>query len=496
MDKLPFPHALKVAANSTTSASAPATTAAATSISSQDRASSQQKHSADAHELFNDPFTGAPSMPTDVNRLFFLLSCEYRPSCLSIPASLFLLFFCAPPWREHRREFKKQTPRGQREFQLDCPNNQKLATYLRLYTEWLFSGRAPSSLAKLHRHTDGSTSVSFSPSVRACIYILRLYCQRGYPLGRACNQITSIFTEEASFEVGEESWQNVVIASEPPEHPRSVWPNAFPTPALPESSLPPLHTRPSTVVQTEPFRGVTSLQPSALNDVPEGWTLWTPVTVASLQFIARQTIYQTQRLQSHKYGSTEAAAPSHEYDLFREGQARKPDRRKIRFFSPDVIAGAEEDSEDELMSDEVDVVPNPRMQLVQRLTKARQIEAPRLGRFRKSSTPASTKASTRPTRLRLIAPRRPSSPEQAAAFEESMQSPAYNDDSTEANIHRAGDPSAPNASLEMNQARYFLVMAVVELRKEKLRDAGQDTEGVGSPALAGEDVLLNPLDWE
>lgn len=496
MDKLPFPHALRVAANSTTSASAPAPTTAATPISSQDGASSRQKHSADARGLFNDPFTGVPSTPSDVNRLFFILSCEYRPSCLSIPASLFLLFFCAPPWSEHRREFKKQITRGQREFQLDCSKNQKLATYLRLYTEWLFSGGAPSSLAKLHRHADGSTSVSFSPRVRACIYILRLYCQRGYPLGRACNQITSIFTEEASFEVSEESWQNVVIVSEPVEVPSNVWPNAFPTPALPESSLPPLPTGPSTFVQTEPFRGIASLQPSELSDVPQGWTLWTPVIVPPLQLIARRTIYKIQSLQSLQYGSTKAAAPSQEYDLYREGQARQPDRRKIRFFSPDVIAGAEEESEDELMSDEVDVVPDPRMQLIQRLTKARQIDAPRPGRSRKSSTPAPTKASTRPTRLRLIAPRRPSTPEQAVAFEESMHSSTYNDDSTEANVHRDGNRPAPTASLGMNQARYFLVMAVDELRKEKLRDAGQGTEGVGLPEMAGEDVLFNPLDWE
>lgn len=496
MDKLPFPHALRVAANSTTSASASSSTTPATSISSQDSGSSQQKHSADAYGLFNDPFTGVPSTRPDVNQLFLILSCEYRPACLSIPASLFFLYFCAPPWKEHRREFKKQIPRGQREFQLSCPNNQKLAAYLRLYTEWLFSGGTPSSLAKLHRHADGSTSVSFSPRVRACIYILRLYRQRGYTLNRACNQITSIFNEQASFEVSEESWQSVVIATEPPEIPSNVWPNAYPTPALPESSLPPLPTGPSTVVQAEPFRGIASLQPSELNDIPEGWTLWTPVTVPQLQLIARHTIYDNKRLQTREYGSSQAAAPSHEYDLYREGQARQPDRRKIRFFSPDVIAGAEEESEDELMSDEVDVVPNPRMQLVQRLTKARQIEAPKTGRSRKSSTPAPTKASTRPTRLRLIAPCRPSTPEQAAAFEESMQSPNYDDQISEAHAHRAGNSSAPNASLEMNQAKYFLVMAEVQLRKEKLRDAGQGTGGVGSPEMAGEDVLFNPLDWE
>ena len=494
MDKLPFPHALEVAANSTTSASAPSSATTANFNSSQDSRSSHQKHSDNAHVLFNDPFTGVPSTPTDVNRLFFLLSCEYRPSCLSIPASLFLLYFCAPPWKEHRREFKKQIPQGQRAFQLNCPGNQKLATYLRLYTEWLFSGGAPSSLAKLHRHADGSTSVSFSPSVRACIYILRLYCQRGYPLGRACNQIISIFTEEATFEVSEESWRNVVIATEPAEVPCNVWANAFPTPALPESSLPPLSTGPDTIIQTEPFRGVASLLPSALSDVPEGWTLWTPVTVPALQLIARRRIYKTQHEQDLEYVTTAAAALSHELDLYREGQAREPDRRKIRFFSPDVIAGAEEESDDESLPEQVDVTSNPRLELIQRLTKARQVEAPRTCRSRKSSTPAPTKAPTKPTRLRLIAPRRPSTPEQAAAFEEAMQSPTYNDGSVRANVNLAGNPPVPNASLEMNRARYFLVMAGVELSKERLRDAGQDTEGVGSPAMAGEDVLFNPLD--
>lgn len=243
-------------------------------------------------------------------------------------------------------------PQGQRQFLLSCAEHLKLATYARLYAEWLFSGGAPTSLAKLHRHADDSTGVSFSRKVRACIYILRLYQQRGYPFVRACNQIASIFAEEeCSIEVSQESWQNVVLRSEHVEATSNIWEHAYPTPALPESSLPPSPEGPSTVVQTEPFRGVVSLLPSEPNNVPESWTLWTPVTMPETQQAARRKIYRDQCLQNLESVNTKAANPIHERHIYHAtiAEHKKNAAKKIRFFSPspspnpDAITGAEEE---------------------------------------------------------------------------------------------------------------------------------------------------------
>ncbi|KAI4748261.1 hypothetical protein E4T50_01439 [Aureobasidium sp. EXF-12298] len=352
MDKLLSSRASRTAAGFTASTSASSSSTSSNSFSSLDNRSSQPKQSIETPEFFNDPFTGVPSTPPDVVRLFLLLSCEYRPCCLSIPASLFFLYFTADPWKQHRRQFKKQMPQGQRQFLLSCAGHLRLATYARLYAEWLFSGGAPTSLAKLHRHADGSTGVSFSRKVRACIYILRLYQQRGYPFVRACNQIASIFAEEeCSIEVSQESWQTVVLRSEHVEVPSNIWEHAYPTPALPESSLPSIPEGPTTVVQTEPFRGLASLLPSEPNDVPKGWTLWTPVTMPETQRTARRKIYEDQRLQNLESVHTIVANPIHERHVYHATIAEHKINaaKKIRFFSPspspdpDAISGAEEE---------------------------------------------------------------------------------------------------------------------------------------------------------
>jgi hypothetical protein len=496
MDKLLSSQTSRVAASSSSSASASSSTTAATSFSSLDSRSSQRKQSVEIPELFNDPFTGVPSTPPDVAQLLLLLSCEYRPCCLSIPASLFFLYFCAPPWKEHRRQFKKAIPQGQRRFLLNCAESKKLTTYQRLYTEWLFSGCAPTSLARLHRHDDGSTGVSFSPRVRACIYIIRLYQQRGYPFGRACDQVASIFDDgEFSIDVNEESWQNVVLRTEPAEVPSLVWINAYPTPALPESSLPPSPKGPTTVVQTEPFRGVASLQPSQPSDVPDGWTLWTPVTSPELQQSARRRVYKNQHLQSLKSVSSLVANPSHQRHIYNAVIAEHKEKagKKIDFFTPDAIAGAEEDVELGTMSDEIDIAHNPRIQFVKKVSQARQTNTPVTGRPRKSSTPAPGKPPIKPIRLRLIAPRRPSTPEQVAAFEETLQSATHNDKLTQHDVQMAESPPATNLSSE---ARYLIVMAEIEKKKEEYRNAGLDPDVIGSPHMAGESSLFNLLDWE
>jgi hypothetical protein len=374
-------------------------------------------------------------------------------------------------------------------------------TYTRLFTEWLFSSCAPSSLAKLHCHADGSASISFSHKVRACIYLLRLYTQRSIRLDRACEEIDKICAQDAGFEVSKVSWHNVVMRTERVEMPTRVWENAYPTPALPESSLPPLPKAPSTVVHTEHFRGVASLLPSLPDDLPEGWTHWTPITVPELQVKARRKIYEAQHLQSLESVDSMIAAPEHELNIVDQVRSDHDilKRKKITFFSTDTVAGAEEECD--AGANEADVAQNPRIQLVRRLTQACQIIPPEPARSRKSATPASTKSSANrpPVRLRLIAPRRPSTPEQAAAFEETMESD--DEEEEEEGIAQCNDPqikssSERSASSEMNQAKYLIVMAETLIKKEELEDAGMDTEGVGRSDMAGENALFNPLDWE
>jgi hypothetical protein len=477
---------LSIAAGAIASATAAATT---TSFTSSHNGPSQPNQSVNTRELFNDPFTGVPSNPLDVDRLFLICHSDARPMPHSIPASLFFIYHYATPWKEHRSSFRQRSPQGPRQFRLNCPPNQVASTYTRLFTEWLFSGCAPSSLAKLHRHADGSSSVSFSPKVRACIYVLRLYSQRGFPLKRACDQIASIFAQDASFEISNESWNNDVLRTEPVEIPAKVWKYAYPTPALPEGALPPLPTGPTTVIQTQHFRGVASLLPPLPGDVPEGWTHWTPITIPEFQVTARRRAYEIQHWQSLDPVDSIFAAPKDELNLYREIHFAPPDRRKIDFFSPDTICGAEEEFEE--VPDEAAIAQNPRIQFVRKITQARQLEPPELGRPRKSATPAPTKAAPKQTRLRLIAPHRPSTPEQAAAFEEAMESPVHHNE-------EFTDTSLPdrNSSSEMNQARYMIVEAESLIKKEELEDAGMDTEGFGRGDTAAERLLFNPLDWE
>ncbi|KAG9688353.1 hypothetical protein KCU95_g9840, partial [Aureobasidium melanogenum] len=501
-----------VAASSSTSfsASSPATTAATSSRLVDTLGPSQHEQPVLAPETFSDPFTGVPSAPFDVSRLFMLCQCETRPCPLSIPGSLFFLYVYAPLWKEESRKYKKQIPQGARRFVLDCESNRKLATYTRLYTEWLFSGGAPPSLAKLHRNADGSTSVSFSAKVRACIYVLRLYSQRRYPLYRACNQIASIFGQETSFQVSQESWQNVVIRTEPPEIPSDVWTHAYPTPAIPRPSSPVDQRDSTTLVQTQHFRGAASIQSSEPDDVPNGWTLWTPVTEPTLQRFARHRAYSYQSKRGCEIVHSSVAMPMHEIGIYRAANARQMSGQSTRSSSPDVLAGAEEEYEVEARSNATDPAQDPRHQLIKRLSQTPQIgttspedlAATRCGnaRSRQPSTPAPTKVITRPTRIRLIAPQRPSTPEQIAAFEEAMEthSPTntYNDVFSEPQMQGTGDSPESSSSSSSSEASYQLSMTKMSMAKDRLRDAGLGIDGIGMKDLAEERVLFNPKDWE
>ncbi|KAG9966885.1 hypothetical protein KCU61_g523, partial [Aureobasidium melanogenum] len=512
MDLLPFSEPSSgVATSSTTSASASSPATTATSLRLIDTIGPPQ-HMIPVAALgtFNDPFTGVPSTPSDVSRLFMLCQCEARPCPLSIPGSLFFLFVYAPLWKEQSRKFKKQIPQGARNFMLDCESNRRIATYTRLYTEWLFSGGAPPSLAKLHRNADGSTSVSFSEKVRACIYVLRLYSQRGYPLYHACNQIASIFGQETSFHVSQESWQNVVTCTEPTEIPSDVWTCAYPTPAIPRPPSPTEPRNPAPSFQNQPFRGVVSLQSSEPSDVPDGWTLWTPVTVSALQRLARQKAYAYQDMQSFEYVNSAAAMPMHEIGIYRAVNARPMGGQNARSSSPDVLAGAEEEFEAGVWSNVTGSVQDSRHQLIKRLSQTPQGTTPApddLAALKRgnalscqSTAPAPTKTSTRPTRLRLIAPHRPSTPEQIAAFEEAMEthSPtyAYNDEFSEPQMQESEDSPESSSSSSSSEASYQLSMTKMSMAKDVLRDAGFDVGGIGMPDLAEDRVLFRGKDWE
>ncbi|CAD0086055.1 unnamed protein product [Aureobasidium mustum] len=517
MNRLQFSeHSSGVAASSSASASTSFPATAVTSIPSLDDTteSSQHEQPVDALEIFNDPFTGVPSTPCDVSRLFMLCQCEARPCPLSIPASLFFLYVYAPPWQEESRKFRKEIPRGARSFMLDCKDKQKLATYTRLYTEWLFSGGAPPSLAKLHRNADGSTSVSFSDKVRACIYVLRLYRQRGYPLVRSCKQIAAIFGQETSFLVNQESWHNVVIRTEPPEIPENVWDYAYPTLAIPRPPSPKEPRDPTTSVQNQHFRGLASLQSSEPSDIPNGWTLWTPVTVPNLQRVARQKAYLYQCSQNREYVHSVAAMPMRETGFYRAVYNGQRGGESTRLPSPDVLAGAENEVEAGASFNATGPAQDPRHQLIKRLSQTPHNTTPALddlaatkrgvGRPRQSTAPAPTKATAKPTRIRLIAPRRPSTPEQAAAFEEYMEnhSPTYtydgedNDEVFEQQMQESEDFPESSSSWSSGEASYQLSMTKMSMAKHELMTAGIDTDGIGMSDLAEERVLFNPKDWE
>ncbi|KAI4720573.1 hypothetical protein E4T48_03200 [Aureobasidium sp. EXF-10727] len=504
-----------VAASFSTSASAPSTQTAATSFSSSidttdssQNTSSQNTQPVDNPELFNDPFTGVPSSPPDAARLFFLCHCDPRACSYSIPGSLFFLYCYASPWQDDSRRIRKQFPRGTRKFALDCEPNQIISTYTRLFTEWLFSGSAPSSLAKLHRQADGSTSVSFSGKVRACVYILRLYQHRKFSMGRSANQIATVFSQQTTPEVSEESWRNVVMSTEAPEILGKVWRYTYPTPALSRSSLPPSPRRPSTVVQTEPFRGVASLLPDKPEDVPDGWTLWTPTTVPAHQRLARDRAYEMQRLQTLEYDSSKTAMPLHELDAYRMRQASS---QSTNSSSPDVLAGAEEEEYyARALSAATALTESSRNQLIQRLPQPPQYNTPApedaaapkrsIGRPRKSTTTAPNKAPARPTRIRLIAPPRPTTPQQAAAFEEAMgdHSPphAYSAEFPDVQMHEIENPSEQKDSKEFNETKYEIALMDIAMAIRKRRALGMDTRGIGVPGLAEEGVLFNHADWE
>jgi hypothetical protein len=211
-------------------------------------------------------------------------------------------------------------------------------------------------------------------------------------------------------------------------------------------------------------------------------------------------------MQSFGYVNSAAAMPMHEIGIYRAVNARQMGGQNARFSSPDVLAGAEEEFE----AGAFIVAQDPRHQLIKRLSQTPQgntpapedLAAPKRGnaRSRQSTAPAPTKTTTRPTRLRLVAPHRPSTPEQIAAFEEAMEthSPtyAYNDEFSEPQMQESEDSPESSSSSSSSEASYQLSMTKMSMAKDVLRDAGNDIDGIGMPDLAEERVLFNPKDWE
>ena len=75
-----------------------------------------------------------------------------------------------------------------------------------------------------------------------------------------------------------------------------------------------------------------------------------------------------------------------------------------------------------------------------------------------------------------------------------MQSPTHSDEETESHVQQVESPP-PITGLD-SEARYLIVMAEIEKKKEEYREAGMDPSVIGSMHLAGEGSLFNPLDWE
>ncbi|THX33584.1 hypothetical protein D6D12_01504 [Aureobasidium pullulans] len=469
--------------------------------------------------IFNDPFTGIPSAPSDTVRLYMLCRLDPRYTCSSIPGSLLFLFMFAPPWKEDSRPFKAQMPPGLRPFRLRCEYecqpgpkpycHHQNSTYVRLYTEWLFSGGAPASLAKLHRGTNGSTTVSFSAKVRAALYYLRAYWFRQYTLELTMPIISDIFDPTKNVEdPDEEAWCNRIIRTEPSEMPAMVWSHAYPLPKSPTASSLPIGSQPrvsassNAIVQTQPFRGFASLQPTEPNDVPPGWFIWTPPVVPRLPPIARRTAFEYKRLKDLKYVDSVVAAPSHEMHLYWAA-------RGIRLPSPDATLGAEEEDFEasDAGTDDNHPTQSLRKQLMHRLTQARPTHVAAdtdtlkraRGRPRKSATPAPTLPVAKPTRIRLIAPRRPSTPEQTALFEEAMndQSPphAHNDGFDKANMQYSRVTEQANSHFS-HDLQWQMFDLAARRKIDDLSEAYKNVEGVGVLASAYESCLYNPEDFK
>lgn len=202
--------------------------------------------------------------------------------------------------------------------------------------------------------------------------------------------------------------------------------------------------------------------------------------------------------------------PMHEIGLYRAARSKQISGQATRFSSPDVLAGAEEEVETGAWYNATGLAQDSRHQLIKRLSQTPQNSTPASddlaaanrgnARSRQSTTPAPIKATTRPTRIRLIAPHRPSTPEQVAAFEEAMEahSPtyAYNDEFLEPQMQENENSPESGSSPSSSEAGYQLSMTKLSMAKYELSAAGIDTDGIGMPDLAEERVLFNRKDWE
>lgn len=460
--------------------------------------------------LFNDSFTGEPSEPIDPVTLLMICFAEPRLCVYTIPGTLFLLYAGLPAYRNDIRELRKQIPSGIQPFKLDCAN--RVQTYARLYMQWLLTGGAPSSLAKLHRNSDGSTGVSFSPQVRAAIYQIRLRQVRGGNLKKTWEDIASIFRYTGPINLPEEAFANVVLRSEPVEIPSRLWYLAFPVPVGSGQFVPPAPKAfstpgtPSTVVQNQPFRGVASLLPAPPSDMPPGWYLWTPITDPAIQHMGRQRARAINGFRNQQSVSSFAAAPQFEWPLFFSLQHKPPAQNHHRANSPDAVAGAEEEPTlTKKARGNTTTSQAPRIRLIAPsqprqttpaptgITAAGIAKRPR-GRPRNPAPIPSTPR--RPARR--VPPLEPSTPEQAFAFEEFMDvSPPdtfvdafIEADGTHINMTRYA------SKVLGSDVRYQLITSITENIKKKQAMMGESEKAIGAVELAWETTLYNPLDWE
>lgn len=236
----------------------------------------------------------------------------------SIPGTLYLLHFILPEYRDLIKPMTELIPRGNPKF--DFSVESKSGFYQRLYTQWLFSGGAPATLAKLHKNADGSTTVSFSERVRAAIYIVRFSTTSGRGLSWACQQALQCFNEHINNpHVSDDNWQSTVLDTERAErHPSLDSNTLLELPArsafvIPTTQHPSTTARPDVIVRNTPFRGTAS---TANRDISDGWASWTPVVHPDDKRLAGVRLQRVQARKARDILDPVAAAPRHEYNKY------------------------------------------------------------------------------------------------------------------------------------------------------------------------------------
>jgi hypothetical protein len=352
-------------------------------------------------------------------------------------------------------------------------------------------------------------------------------------MNRSFQRIHQVITSSDPIVLDEDKWERVVMATEPIETPHRA--DAYPTTLRPDSSLaatPILSQTPTTIIQTEPFRGHLSLAPTAPQHVPADYFIWTPITNSNLQRFARNQAKTRQRLQRQNFVDGSVAGPNHDLYL---GARYEPSK------SHDPCAVLE--TRRHLLAEAAMPSHKPGTQMPGHLAAYRRVArltAPRTrarsrarlghgrprgmnpnpvrnrprsstlalargsrGRTRMSSplptTPTATTTNQTPERLSHIPPPEPSTPEQAFAFDEAMDDYSSDEACAKelAKVEERYRHTAHAADSLQNAAfKYEYIQVMMEAEQRKCDRLRGDHLGIGSHAISGENIGFNALDWE